>query len=69
MIVPKYVNDEMKELPALTPREIKEILGRDFFWASTIKTPYISGEQVRLLIEELESKHSKFIKGVKDENG
>lgn len=69
MIVPKCVNDDMKELPALTPREIKEILGRDFFWASTIKTPYISGEQVRLLIEELESKHSKFIKGVKDENG
>lgn len=44
-------------LPALSPNEIKTILKRNFYWASTIKTPFLTGVQVEMLIRELKKKH------------
>ena len=47
----------VKALPALSPNEIKTILKRNFYWASTIKTPFLTGVQVEMLIRELKKKH------------
>ena len=53
MIVPEKFNGDVKALPALSPNEIKTILKRNFYWASTIKTPFLTGVQVEMLIREL----------------
>ena len=47
MIVPENFNGDVKALPALSPNEIKTILKRNFYWASTIKTPFLTGVQVQ----------------------
>ena len=57
MIVPENFNGDVKALPALFPNEIKTILNRNFYWASTIKTPFLTGAQVEMLIRELKKKH------------
>ena len=57
MIVPENFNGDVKALPALSPNEIKTILKRNFYWASTIKTPFLTGAQVEMLIRELKKKH------------
>ena len=57
MIVPENFNGDVKALPALSPNEIKTILKRNFYWASTIKTPFLTGAQVEMLIRELQKKH------------
>ena len=57
MIVPENFNGDVKALPALSPNEIKTILKRNFYWASTIKTPFLTGTQVEMLIRELKKKH------------
>ena len=57
MIVPEKFNGDVKALPALSPNEIKAILKRNFYWASTIKTPFLTGAQVEMLIRELKKKH------------
>ena len=54
MIVPEKFNGDVKALPALSPDEIKTILKRNFYWASTIKTPFLTGAQVEMLIRELQ---------------
>ena len=41
----------------LSPRDIKELLHRDFYWASTIKTPFLSNEQTEILITALTAKY------------
>lgn len=38
---------------AMPPGKIKEVLGRNFFWARTIKTPYLSKEESAKLLEAL----------------
>lgn len=54
MIVPENFNGDVKALPALSPNEIKTILKRNFYWASTIKAPFLTGAQVEMLIRELQ---------------
>lgn len=58
MLVPKNFKGNTSEMYSLSPIEIKKILGRNFYWASTIKTPYLSKEQIELLIDELNRKYS-----------
>lgn len=57
MIVPERFDGDVKALPALSPYEIKNILKRNFYWASTIKTPFLTGTQVEILIRELQKKY------------
>lgn len=57
MIVPEKFTGDVKALPALSPYEIKTILKRNFYWASTIKTPFLTGAQVETLIRELQKKY------------
>jgi hypothetical protein len=33
--------------------QIKQVLGRDFWWAKTLKTPYLDREQSQKLLEGL----------------
>jgi hypothetical protein len=40
-------------LKAMSPRIIKKVLGHDFFWARTIKTPYLSKSESEKLLEAL----------------
>ena len=57
MMVPESFNGDANALPSLTPNEIKAILDRNFYWASTIKTPFLTGSQVETLIRELKKKY------------
>jgi hypothetical protein len=41
------------ELKAMSPGKIKEALGHGFFWARTIKTPYLSKPESERLLGEL----------------
>ena len=38
---------------AMSPGEIKAVLGHDFFWARTIKSPYLSKEESVKLLDAL----------------
>lgn len=58
MIVPKNYSGNAAQLPVLSPTDIKEILDRNFYWASTIKTPFLTGAQVELLIQALNKRHN-----------
>lgn len=46
MIVPKSFDGHISNLKALSPSEIKDILNRNFYWASTIM--YIPTEKTSL---------------------
>lgn len=56
-IVPLTFTDAIDRPQYLSPREIKTLLGRDFYWASTIKTPFLNGSQTDTLIAALASKY------------
>ena len=56
MMVPERFDGDVSALPSLAPNEIKAILDRNFYWASTIKTPFLTGSQVEILIRELKKK-------------
>ena len=53
----KKVTENLILQSVLSPNEIKTILKRNFYWASTIKTPFLTGAQVEMLIRELKKKH------------
>lgn len=57
MMVPESFDGDVSVLPSLTPNEIKAILDRNIYWASTIKTPFLTGSQVEILIRELKKKY------------
>lgn len=40
----------------ISPSEIKQLLNKNFYFASTIKTSYLSKNEVEMLIDVLESK-------------
>lgn len=57
LILPKKFSGNVEELPSLTPTEIRAALNRNFYWASTIKTPFLDNNQVNILISELAKKY------------
>ena len=58
MIVPKLFGGDTKGLKALSPSEIKTVLNKNFYWASTIKTPFLNKAQSEILIKALEEKYN-----------
>lgn len=56
-IVPETFSDAVSRPQYLSPREIKRLLDRSFFWASTIKTPFLNRSQSDILITALASKY------------
>lgn len=59
LILPKKFSGNVEELPSLTPTEIRAALNRNFYWASTIKTPFLDNNQVNILISELAKKYEE----------
>ena len=57
LIVPDEFDGNVDTLLSLSPAEIKAVLDRNFYWASTIKTPFLNLDQVDLLIKELKNKY------------
>ena len=57
MMVPNDFNGDVDGLPALSPSEIKAALDRNFYWAATIKSPFLDYKQVDVLIQELRKKY------------
>ena len=55
MIVPKDVTSS--DFKSLSAAEIKNLLGQNFYFARTDKRPYLSTEQVEILINELKRKY------------
>jgi len=58
-IVPKTFDGDTKSLKSLSPSEIKVALNKNFYWASTIKTPFLSKSQSEVLIGKLEEKYNE----------
>lgn len=56
-IVPRSFSDAINRPQYLSPREIKKLLSRDFYWASTIKVPFLNGNQTDALITALSHKY------------
>lgn len=42
-----------KPLPAMPFRKVSEVLEKNFYWASTVKTPYLTRAESELLLAEL----------------
>lgn len=45
------------EICNISPSEIKRLLNRNFWWQSTVKTPYLSVAEAEILIEALQQKY------------
>lgn len=58
MIVPKSFGGDTESLKTLSPSEIKAALNKNFYWASTIKTPFLNKTQSEILIKALEEKYN-----------
>lgn len=58
IIFPEMIGQN-ENLPAISPAEIKSILNRGFYFASTIKTPFISVDETEKLIVALKDKYQK----------
>lgn len=52
----KYI-DYISKKECIYPSEIKELLKKNFYFASTIKSPYLNENEVKILIEVLENKY------------
>ena len=57
MIIPKNMDYSKVHEKYISAKEIKTLLNRGFYFASTIKTPFLREEQVRVLISELNKKY------------
>ena len=57
MILPKSFDGDTQKLLTLSPYEIKEALNKNFYWASTIKTPFLNKTQSEILVRILEEKY------------
>ena len=59
ILVPTAEKIKNKDYQYLYPKRIKELLNRNFYFASTIKTPYLSQEQSEILIQELQNLYNE----------
>lgn len=59
MIVPADGDYDAIHSKYISAKEIKEILNRGFYFASTIKTPFLNRKQVDMLIDALKEKYNK----------
>ena len=46
-----------EDICAISPGELKELLGHGFFYANTIKRPYLSIEEAKLVTKKLQEKY------------
>lgn len=58
MLTSKPTKESIKSL-SISAAEIKRVLNKNFFWAKTIKTPYLSSKEIDILLKEMEKKQKK----------
>lgn len=46
------------EIKSISASELKSLLNKNFYFASTIKTPYLSKDEAEMIIEELKKKYN-----------
>ena len=59
MIVPQSIDLDHIHDTYISAREIKDLLNRGFYFASTIKTPFLNEKQVAILIDKLKEKYGE----------
>ncbi len=47
-----------KDIRSISASELCELLGKNFYFASTIKSPYLSVEEAEIVVEELKKKYN-----------
>ena len=58
----KLLTPEIKsldEICCISPSELTEITGKNFYYASTVKSPYLSEEDAKAVIDELNKKYEE----------
>lgn len=55
LLTPALKNE--KDIRFITPSELCSLLGKNFYFASTIKSPYLSAEESELIIGKLKEKY------------
>lgn len=55
LITPQIQAEE--EIRCITPSELSELLGKSFFYASTVKKPYLTIDESKVLVEALQKKY------------
>ena len=48
-----------EDICAISPRELEELLGHGFFYANTIKRPYLSIKEAKLITKKLQEKYQE----------
>lgn len=52
--LPKPTSTASKPYLGISAKQIKELLNRNFFWAKTLKSPYLSERETQLLLKQLQ---------------
>lgn len=57
LLTPVIANEN--EIKYILPSEICELLGKNFYWASTTKKPYLTEKESKMLVDELIERYNK----------
>lgn len=57
LLTPVIANEN--EIKYILPSEIYELLGKNFYWASTTKRPYLTEKESKILVDELIKRYNK----------
>lgn len=57
LITPVITNEN--EIKYISASEICELLGKNFYWASTTKRPYLTEKESKILVDELIKRYNK----------
>lgn len=57
LLTPVIANEN--EIKYILPSEICELLGKNFYWASTTKRPYLTEKESKILVDELIKRYNK----------
>lgn len=57
LLTPVIANEN--EIKYISPSEICELLGKNFYWASTTKRPYLTEKESKILVDELIERYNK----------
>lgn len=57
LLTPVITNED--EIKYVSPSEICELLGKNFYWASTTKKPYLTEKESKILVDELIKRYNK----------
>lgn len=52
--LPKSTTTASKPYLGISAKQVKELLNRNFFWAKTLKSPYLSEPETQLLLKQLQ---------------